>query len=397
MDNGLPPPAHPLDDRPFLICVSHLRWNFVYQRPQHLLARAAARYRVIYFEEPVFTDAARSSLISIEQPEGVTVVTPHLPRKMPPEAVSAALKQLLAGLFEGDTPQCAVAWYYTPMALQFTSALKASVCVYDNMDELSSFRGASPLLLELEDELLTRASVVFTGGRSLYEAKKHRHTNIHAFPSSIDMAHFAEARHPDLAEASDQISIARPRIGFFGVIDERMDLDLVARAAALRANWQFVMIGPVVKIDPASLPGASNIHWLGQRTYAELPAYLKGWDLGFMPFALNEATRFISPTKTPEFLAAGLRVISTPIEDVVRPYGEAGLVYVVRTAEEFVLSAQRLLGDRPHPAWHQKVDRFLGSSSWNLTWANMNYLIDNIAGSSDVFRRDVTTKGEARV
>jgi len=397
MDNGLPPSASSCDDRPLLICFSHLRWNFVYQRPQHLLARAAAIYRVIYFEEPVFADVARPSLISAEQPEGVTVVTPHLPSKTPTAAVSPALKQLLAGLFDGDTPECAVAWYYTPMALQFTSALKADVCVYDNMDELSAFRGASPLLLELEDELLTRASVVFTGGRSLYEAKKHRHTNIHAFPSSIDMPHFAQARHPELTEASDQISMARPRVGFFGVIDERMDLDLVARAAAFRPDWQFVMIGPVVKIDPASLPSASNIHWLGQRTYAELPAYLKGWDLGFMPFALNESTRFISPTKTPEFLAAGLRVISTPIEDVVRPYGEMGLVEVVRTADEFVLSAQRLLGESPHPAWYRKVARFLESNSWNLTWANMNYLIDSFVATNGVTRRDATTKGEARV
>jgi glycosyltransferase involved in cell wall biosynthesis len=262
-----------------------------------------------------------------------------------------------------------IAWYYTPMALPFTRELNASVTVYDNMDELSAFRGASPSLLRLESELLRRADVVFTGGQSLYEAKAHRHKNIHAFPSSIDANHFRRARGC-LPDPSDQAAIRHPRLGFFGVIDERMDLDLLARCAELRPHWQFVMLGPTAKIDPRSLPRQDNVHWLGEKSYAELPAYLGNWELGIMPFAINEATRFISPTKTPEFLSAGLPVISTPITDVVRPYARAGLVQIVENAQQLVERAEVLMRS-PRQEWVEAVDRHLAGQSWDKTWQGM--------------------------
>jgi glycosyltransferase involved in cell wall biosynthesis len=237
------------------------------------------------------------------------------------------------------------------------------------MDELSGFAGASAELIGLERELLLRADVVFTGGRSLYEAKKHRHRNIHPFPSSIDAPHFRAARIPR-SEPADQAGIGHPRVGFFGVIDERMDVALVTQLAELRPDWQFIMIGPVAKIDPSILPRRSNIHWLGARPYSELPAYLSGWDIGIMPFALNESTRFISPTKTPEFLAAGLPVVSTEIADVVSPYADGGLVEIASDAPSFVETIDRLLR-RPEPAWLAAVDAFLADISWDRTWDRM--------------------------
>jgi glycosyltransferase involved in cell wall biosynthesis len=266
--------------------------------------------------------------------------------------------------------------------MAFTSHLDCALCVYDNMDELSLFRGASQELIDYESELFRRADVVFTGGMSLYEAKRNRHRNVHGFPSSIDFEHFAKARSAQDPEPADQAYIPRPRLGFFGVVDERMDIELVGAAADLRPDWHFVMIGPVVKVDPATLPRRDNIHWLGAKSYADLPRYLSGWDVGLMPFALNDSTRFISPTKTPEFLAAGVPVVSTPITDVVRPYGEKGFVEIAKTPLEVVRKAQALL-ERPKQPWLSRVDRHLAAGSWDKTWSAMHKLMLEAMGEAN--------------
>ena len=358
---------------PLLVCFSHLRWDFVWQRPQHLLSRAAKHYRVLMIEEPIFEAGITPHMDLSTRPHGVTVAVPMLPEGLDPADVILEQRALVERLIGRTSATPRIFWYYTPMAMAFTSRLDADLTVYDNMDELSLFRGASRELLDLEDALFSRADLVFTGGMSLYEAKRNRHHSVHGFPSSIDFNHFSKARGLR-QDPADQAGIPRPRLGFFGVVDERMDIDLVGAVAALRPDWQFVMIGPVVKIDAATLPRRDNIHWLGAKGYNELPHYLSGWDVGLMPFALNEATRFISPTKTPEFLAAGVPVVSTPITDVVRPYGERGLVEIARTPLEVVRKADALL-QRPRDAWLQKVDRHLAAGSWDKTFASMHRLM----------------------
>ena len=355
--------------RPALICFSHLRWDFVYQRPQHLLSRAARTHDVYFVEEPTFQAGIESRLDTVMKPESVTVAVPVLPEGHSEREIARFQRRLIDDLMRQIDATRLIAWYYTPYALTFSRHLDPDLCIYDNMDELSAFLGASPQLLELEQELFARAHVVFTGGQSLYEAKRGRHDYVHAMPSSIDAAHFRKARSRG-EDMPEHARLPHPRIGFFGVIDERTDARLLSEMAALRPNWQFVMLGPTVKIDPAALPRRDNIHWLGFKNYSELPAYLAGWDLGFMPFALNEATRFISPTKTPEFLAAGLPLVSTPITDVVRPYGEAGLVEIARTPEDAVLKMEMLL-QRPRTQWLEKVDRHLSTMSWDKTWERM--------------------------
>ena len=369
--------------RPLLLCLSHLRWDFVFQRPQHLLARAARDHDVLFFEEPVFRPGVSAPRLERHPvPEGVTVAVPVLPEAMAGDAAAAAGAQraMLDALLAPEAGRPLVAWFYTPMALEFAGHLAPEVTVYDCMDELSAFRGAPPGLLRLERALLDRADLVFTGGRSLYEAKRGRHPRVFCFPSSIDAAHFgrARARGPDPA---DQAGVPRPRIGFFGVVDERMDLGLVRALAELRPDWRFVMIGPVVKVDPASLPRLPNLHWLGGKPYAELPAYLSGWDAGSMPFALNESTRFISPTKTPEFLAAGLPVVSTPVLDVVRDWGEAGLVEIAKGPAAFAGALARVLS-RPRTEWLRAVDRRLAEISWDRTWEGMRREVAGAAGGS---------------
>ncbi|WP_031196775.1 glycosyltransferase family 1 protein [Mesorhizobium sp. L103C131B0] len=356
-----------------LLCFSHLRWNFVFQRPQHILTHASQYYDVFFVEDPILTEETTCYRKCHTVAGGITVVVPHIPRHFNGPQITRAQRELVDGLVDGLERAPALLWYYTPMALPFSRHLSAELCIYDNMDELSSFRGAPPRMMALERELFRRAHVVFTGGQSLYEAKQHRHRNIHPFPSSIDKAHFGKARHPN-PPSLDQDEIAGPKLGFFGVIDERMDLELVNRMAALRPDWQFVMIGPVVKIDAADLPRRPNIHWLGGRDYKQLPHYLSGWDVGIMPFARNKSTKFISPTKTPEFLAAGVPVISTSVRDVVRPYGQLGLVEIADDAARFIERAEHLLA-RPKDGWLRKVDRHLSGMSWSSTWEGMLSLI----------------------
>jgi UDP-galactopyranose mutase len=364
---------------PLLLCFSQLRWGFVFQRPQHLMNRAARTHRVLYWEEPMLRGGENPRLDRFPQANGLEVITPVLPEGMGAEQAGAALRRLLdARLAESEAEAPDVAWYITPQALSFSAHLRPRLTIYDNMDELSAFKNAPRELLMLEDKLLRRADVVFTGGQSIYEAKARRHANIHPVPSSIEREHFAKARNWSGPEPEDQAAIPHPRVGWFGVIDERTDLDLIEALAALRPGWQFVMLGPVVKIGPESLPKRANIHWLGAKSYGDLPAYLAGWDAGFIPFALNEATRFISPTKTPEYLAAGLRVAATPIRDIVRPYGDLGLVEIAATPGEMSAALRRAMaGGRE--AWLAKVDRFLSGKSWDRTWEEMHGLMRQAA------------------
>lgn len=381
-DNSYPPARPHRDHRPALICLSHLRWNFVYQRPQHLLSRAALDYEVYFFEEPIVEGTAAPRLECRTAENGVTVAVPILPRDMEAALAVRAQRDMLDQLLQRLEHRQIVFWYYTPMALLFSRHRSCDVCIYDNMDELSAFKDAPASLLALEEELFKRCDYVFTGGHSLYEAKRGRHRSVYAFPSSIDAAHFDRARGGGLADPADQAPLPRPRLGFFGVIDERMDTGLLARLADLRPAWQIVMVGPVVKIDPASLPQRPNIHWLGGKDYRALPAYLAHWDVGLMPFAMNESTRFISPTKTPEYLAAGVPVVSTPIHDVVRPYGERGLVEIAATAEGVVERAEALLR-RPRERWLREVDEALAGNSWDDTWSRMDALIRSASRAVD--------------
>lgn len=381
---------HDLD----LVCFSHLRWSFVWQRPQHLLSRFAKHTRVIIVEEPMWHDGPDVMRIS-QDTKNVFVAVPHLengnsgcPIMRQQKLVNSIFPQLQINRY--------FAWYYTPMALPFTEHLTPEFIVYDCMDELSAFKFAPPELTSRERQLLQMSDVVFTGGHSIYEHKKGTHPNIHPFPSSIDKAHFGTARTITV-EPADQASIPHPRFGFIGVIDERMDIELVGKVAAARPDWHFVMIGPVVKIDPATLPKYANIHYLGGKDYKELPSYIAGWDVAMIPFAMNESTKFISPTKTPEYLAAGKPVISTPIRDVIRPYGDNKLVHIASTPEEFITCAEKELKKRGRKTWINKVDNFLAGNSWDRTWSQMVRHIEAILNKQAVDTDRVVAKEKAIV
>ena len=358
---------------PALVCFSHLRWDFVYQRPQHLLSRFSRNLNIYYIEEPLFDSA--KDLLEISKPsDNIWVVVPHLREGLGEEEAVAKEKELLARFFIEYEITNYFFWYYTPMALPISDHFNPSLIVYDCMDELAAFKFAPQAMKERENELFRKADLVFTGGFSLYEAKKHKHPDVHPFPSSIDVDHFYQARLYNV-DPSDQEAIPHPRIGYFGVIDERMDLVLLEEIAMRKPQWHYVLVGPVAKIGTDVLPKLPNIHYLGMKSYEKLPSYISGWDIAMLPFAHNESTRFISPTKTPEYLAAGKPVISTPINDVIRQYGRNGLVNIAGTPEEFVRVAALELENHDRDEWLEQVNEFLSHNSWDKTWQRMMYLL----------------------
>jgi glycosyltransferase involved in cell wall biosynthesis len=357
-------------DRLDTFVFSHLRWDFVYQRPQHLMSRFASLGRVFFIEEPMPTDG--EAHLDVSAREGNVFVV----RSMLPEGSNSdeAVPQMIGELAREQGSERYIAWFYTPMMMEWKRELKPAAIVYDCMDELSLFKGAPPELMGRERELFSVADAVFTGGRSLYEAKREQHKNVHAFPSSIDAAHFATAMEFD-SPAAEQAQIGHPIVGFAGVIDERLDLGLLAQVADMRPDMNFVMVGPVVKISEDDLPRRDNIHYLGGQDYKRLPEFMSGWDVAMMPFALNDSTKFISPTKTPEYLAAGLPVVSTPIVDVVRPYGVEGYVHIASNAEEFSKAIDAALSeDRDRRL--ARVRMLMADMSWDKTFREMKAIVD---------------------
>lgn len=360
-----------------IIVFSHLRWDFVFQRPQHVLTRLAEHYRVFFFEEPV-TEASRQHLQISEPAPNVHVCRPHSTMASPGfhDDQIPFLQQMLLELMQRERIHDYAVWFYSPMALPLMQDPTPAVVVYDCMDELSAFRNAPRQLLQREGALLKIADLVFTGGPSLYRAKRDRHPSVHCFPSSVDAAHFSLAQDP----ANDhplQQGLARPRLGYFGVIDERLDLDLIDAAALARPDWQFSMVGPHAKVDPASLPRRPNIHYFGQQRYEDLPRFVAGWDVCLQPFALNEATRFISPTKTLEYMAAERPIVSTPITDVVEPHGD--IVYIANDQATFITACDRAL-HADDDERRDRIDRMratLAQTSWDKTAADMRRLLED--------------------
>ncbi len=364
---------------PSLIVFSHLRWNFVYQRPQHLLSRLARHFPVVFVEEPV-VDASQEHLEHLQPAPQIDVLRPHVrtPSTGFHDEHLPALSRQLAQFLQERGISDYVVWLYTPMALPLAAELAPRAVVYDCMDELAAFKGAPRQLLQRESALYQMADLVLTGGPSLYEARRDRHPNVHLFPSSVDAPHFASGQGQDHAA---QQHLPHPRLGYHGVIDERLDLGLVAQVADAHPDWQLVMVGPVAKIAPESLPQRPNIHWMGQRPYEELPAFVAGWDVCLMPFAINEATRFISPTKTLEYMAAGKPVVSTPIRDVAQPHGD--VVEIAASPQAFIAACERLLAESgaARQARSQRMAERVERTSWDQTASAIQGLLQGLLQS----------------
>lgn len=374
---------------PHLVVFSHLRWGFVYQRPQHLMSRLAAGYRVLFVEEPVLDRTGPARIESrLESPPGggapVEVLVPYTPVAAAgfDDAQLPTLLPLLEQALADRGVRDYLVWLYTPMALPLVAGLDPRALVYDCMDELSAFKQAPAQLRQRESALMQAADLVLCGGPALHRAKRSLNPRVYCLPSAVDAPHFSPARlnadSPEAAEAERMhAGIAGPRLGFFGVIDERMDLALVEAIADARPDWQLVMAGPVVKITEEDLPRRPNLHWLGMQRYPVLPYLLSAWDVCLMPFALNESTRFISPTKTLEYLAGERPVVSTPVTDVVGLYGS--VVRVAADADGFIRHCEHALALTPEQR-HREVQASMAvvaASSWDASAAQVRrWLVD---------------------
>jgi glycosyltransferase involved in cell wall biosynthesis len=364
-----------------IIVHSHLRWDFVWQRPQQLLSRFAQRSDVLFVEEPIYVDDAREAHLVVTRPmDRVHRVVPMLPAELRGEydasivVIREALRQELApaGALGGRFSR-PIQWFYTPMpAPAMIGAFDERAVVYDCMDELSKFRFAPTALVDRERHLLTQADVVFAGGYKLSQSKARYHGNVHFFGCGVDVAHFATARSADLDVPREIASLARPVVGYYGVIDERIDYDLLRTLASSLSDVELVMVGPVVKVDPAELPQAENIHWLGQRQYAELPAHVKGFDVCLMPFAMNDATEYINPTKTLEYMAAGKPIVSTAVSDVVHNF--TPVVAVARSPEEFVAAVRSAI-EQPNVELIARGFEQARANSWESIVSRMERII----------------------
>jgi len=358
---------------PTLIVFCHLRWDFVFQRPQHLMTRLAEHYNILFVEEPMHTEGV-ARLEKTEVAPNITVCRPYTPIQQFGfhDDQLPTMQALLADLVPAD--EAPVVWFYTPMALPLLQVFKPSKVVYDCMDELAMFKNAPKQLLQRESALLNIADVVFTGGPSLYQSKRDRHANAHCFSSSVDARHFRQALNRELSHP-EQAHIPHPRLGFYGVIDERFDVGLVSSMADAHPEWQIVLVGPVVKIDPATLPKQPNVHYMGQRTYDQLPQFLAGWDVCLLPFAMNDSTKFISPTKVLEYMAAELPSVSTPITDVKVPYGD--VVEIAESHADFIAACERQLSlsDENRQAQARRMREVVAGTSWDLTASRMHELI----------------------
>ncbi len=362
-----------------IVVFSHLAWTWVWQRPQHLISRIARAHPVLFVQEPAIVEDAGPPRFHVEPPrDNVTVAWPEasIARADGEGGYNALAGRLAREWMAAHGVTDPVYWLYTPMAVTALPDGFAGVVVYDAMDELAAFRYAPPVIKEREAALMARADLVFTGGPSLYKARAGRHPSVHCFPSGVERAHFAQALAPGTVVPEALAALPRPRIGYYGVIDERTDLPLLAEVAALRPAYQWVMVGPVAKIEEAALPQAPNLHYPGRQDYDVLPGFLKGFDVCIMPFARNESTRFISPTKTLEYLAAHKPIVSTPIPDVAESYGE--IVRLAETPEAFAAAVDAALAE-PEAARAARVaaeDAVLAGQEWDRIAAAMLRLID---------------------
>lgn len=339
------------------------------------MTRLTRQFQVAYVDPPQLDTAISApELRELRVDQGVRVVQPFFPAEQAatPEGYWAAWYNLLPQvLHSGAGP--VVLWVSSPYADGLVERAKPSIqlCVYDCMDDLASFKDGTPEMRVREQNLLSLADLVFTGGYSMYTARKDLHPHVICFPSGVDVEHYRQVQNEATPIAAACATIPQPQLGYFGVLDERIDWALIADAAAQRPEWHWVLVGPTAKIDPAALPHAANIHYMGKQAYADLPSYLKSFAIATMPFALNEATRFISPTKTLEYLAGGKPVISSSVPDVVAFYRD--IVTIADGSAAWISAITELLQADPaeRRARNERAEPLLQAQTWDAIASRM--------------------------
>ncbi len=363
----------------------HLRWDGVWQRPQQLMSRMARRRKIGFLEEPIFLQNGEQPYLHVRESQGVTIAQPHVPPQdewLPQvsESNQRIIRELVQPFIREHGFTNGIRWHYAPMAIYLQELQQPAAVVYDCMDELSAFRGAPPALVQCERQLMSQADLMFTGGLSMYLNKREHHGNCHRFDSGVDLEHFAQATEPMTPVPDDARDSPRPILGYYGVIDERMDYDAIRALSAAFPEGTVKLVGPVTKVDPAELPQAPNIVYVGQRSYADLPRYLKAFDVALVPFADSSATRFLSPTKTLEYFAGRKPVVSSPINDIVENYADT--VWIARNPEEYVASVREALSGNNG----ERLERGIGyarEKTWDAIVQQMeSLLMDTVSQKS---------------
>jgi UDP-galactopyranose mutase len=367
-----------------IVVHSHLRWNGVWQRPQQIMSRLARNRPVAFVEEPWFHPQGFQPELKAWEQDGVTVLQPHVPEQpqdlpeVSPEN-QQRVRDLVGPYLRQNGFARAIRWHYAPMALYLSDVIEDRLVVYDCMDELSAFKGAPAGLIPCERELMRQADVMFTGGLSMWLNKKQHHPNCHRFDSGVDVEHFQQAAQEDTPVPEDARDLPSPVIGYYGVIDERMDYPAIQALAEAFPGGTILMVGPITKVDPEEIPRRPNIVYTDQRTYAQLPGYLKSFDVALVPFADNQATKFLSPTKTLEYFAGLKPVVSSPIRDVVENY--ADIVRIARSPEEYVAAVRAALAEDDPDRARRSLEK-AREKTWDVIVRDMEQLMEEAAQQS---------------
>ena len=342
-----------------LLVFSHLRWDYIFQRQLQVLSRYAKHRRVYFIEEAILGVTNEPRLYIKTADAKLNIIVPYLPNGLSDSEVNTSMRLMLDELLLDEDIENFTTFYYSPKPLIYSSHLKPSLIFFDCMDDER---------LLSNNELINKSNYIFTSSQSLHEDNSSHQYNLHLLPDSFEFAHFEKSRVL-LNEPHDQINIPHPRIGYYGVVDEKFNLKLLDKMSDLRPEFQFIIMGPVVGIDSSTLPKKPNIHYLGKKDFQSLPFYLSSWDCAFMPYAHNDATRFTSPTKTAELLASGTPVVSTSIFNVVHPYADAKLIHIADHPEHFVECIEKAINESNYdPEWLERVDQFLEGKSWDSTF-----------------------------
>lgn len=380
-----------------IIVHCHLRWDFVWQRPQHVMSRLSRFHPILFLEDaaPLPDEEKNQPRMQITHvSESLIVARPLLSPRTGDAQKDAeidktngtAWQRLLDTLVHSLGWKNLVHWFYTPMAAPARGIYDPVAVCYDCMDELANFKGAPEGLKQKEADLMAAADVVFTGGPSMYQARRDKHANVHLFNSGVDVEHFGKALAEETAVPTD-IALLHPVLLYYGVIDERMGWNNLAALADTHPDWSVVLVGPLAKITDADLLKRPNLVYTGQRGYDDLPGYLKGCDVALVPFALSDATRFLSPTKTLEYFAARKPVVSTPILDIVEHYADAARI--AATPSEFVRQCEAALAE-DNTARLDAGERHARSQTWDKIVERMRDLLDE-AVARNLHRKDSTT------
>lgn len=355
---------------PLLLVLSPSRWDFMFRRTQQLMSRLAGRWQVLFVEEP---RRSRNAAWLDEQAQGehLSVLVPHLPANLSPhlppslDATHDEPRRMLAAYLRQRDLRVDVAWVSSPASLPLLDSLDARCVVYD-----CHASSTAPRLRREQALLLERSTLVFANGPSLYESLREQHPRVMCLPDAVAAAHFApDAQRPHSVQAMHAGSLQRhlsaPRLGWFGVIDRRLDLDLLAQIADAHPQWSLVMVGPVVGLDASRLPQRANIHWLGVQPYSVLPHLLEGWDLCLLPFVIGAATRQLCPAQALEYMAGGKPVLCTPLHDVAWMFSDS--VAIAERGPPFIAACEALLAESPAQRAQRALQMMatVSASSWD--------------------------------